>query len=94
LSRRDRSRGRLAALDRIEPSGFAIDRPHRQPRRQRRDVNRSIERIGRSGGENRNLRRARLSGTGARRGQRGANVGLVGGNVVTAGYDGADAFGL
>ena len=51
-------RRRLAALDQIEPAGFAIDRPHRQPRRQRRHVDGAIERVGRARREQLDFRTA------------------------------------
>src|ERR1700682_6209565 len=91
--RRRHCRRRVAALDRIEPPGFAIDRPHRQPCGQRRNVDGAVERIRGAGGEPLNLgaagRRSRR-----RRSQAGANVGLVGGNIVSTRYDGAGAFGV
>ncbi len=86
-------RRRLAALDRIEPACFAIDRAHRKPGRQRGHVDRPVHRIGRSRGEQLNLRTA---GRRADRGrcEAGANVGLIGRDVVAAGHDGARALRL
>jgi hypothetical protein len=48
----------FAALDRIEPSGFVIDRAHRQPRRQRRNVDAAAERVGRAHRKQLNFRTA------------------------------------
>ena len=69
--RRRRRRRRLAALDRIEPSGFVIDRPHRQPRRQRRNVDAAAQRVGRADGEQLDFRTAGRRPAIVRRARRG-----------------------
>ena len=56
--RRRRRRRRFAALDGIETPRLVIDRPHRQPRRQCRDVDAAAHRIGRAGREQLDFRAA------------------------------------
>ena len=74
-----RRRRRLAALDRIKPPGFAIDRPHREPGRQRRHIDGAVERVGRAHREQLDFGTAGRGDRG--RGDRHADVGLMGRNV-------------
>src|SRR6266850_440651 len=80
-----RRRRRFPAFDGVEPSRFVIDGPHRQPGRQRGNVDAAVQRVGRANGEQLDL------GTTSRHRQRerGADVGLIGRNIVSAGDDGA-----
>ncbi len=75
----------VAAFDRLEPTGFAIDGPYSQPRRQCRDIDCAVEAIRRSHRENIDLRAAGW-GSCAGRCQGHPDIGLIGGDIIAARY--------
>ncbi len=91
--RRRHRRRRFAALDGVEPSGFVIDRPQREPRRQRGDVDGAMEFVGSTSGKQLNFRTPGRRAC-CRQVEGCANIGLVGGNIVASGYDGPHTAGI
>jgi hypothetical protein len=76
----------MTLLDCVEPAGLTIDRPHRQPRRQRANIDGTINGVSRPDCKNLNFRTI-IRRTDGRRSKIGPDIDLIGRDIVTTGND-------